>query len=83
MRRENTRCHFSGTSGKWMCPASAIVARALGVHPSCATMATKSSFTSGIRTPAWFRMNATAKQRLDAGGAPTRLSEIVRWARPS
>ncbi len=24
-------------------------------------MAMKSSFTSGIRTPAWFRMNATAK----------------------
>ncbi len=30
-------------------------------QPSFFAMATKSSFTSGISTPAWFRMNATAK----------------------
>ncbi len=30
-------------------------------HPSRLAIATNSSFTSGIRTPAWLRMNATAK----------------------
>jgi hypothetical protein len=29
-------------------------------QPSWRAIATKSSFTSGINTPAWFRMNATA-----------------------
>ena len=58
----NTRCHFSGTSGKSMCPASAMrCIRSSEYQPSAFAMATKSSFTSGISTPAWFRMNATAK----------------------
>ena len=58
----NTRCHFSGTSGKSMCPVSAIRRiRSSEYQPSRLAIATKSSFTSGISTPAWFRMNATAK----------------------
>ena len=57
-----TRCHFSGTSAKLMCPASAIRRiRSSEYQPSFLAMATKSSFTSGISTPAWFRMKATAK----------------------
>ena len=57
----NTRCHFSGTSGKRMWPDRAIrCIRSSECHPSVFAMATKSSLTSGISTPAWFRMNATA-----------------------
>ena len=58
----NTRCHFSGTSGNAMCPASAMRSiRSSEYQPSVFAIATKSSFTSGISTPAWLRMNATAK----------------------
>ena len=58
----NTRRHFSGTSVKSMWPDSAIRRmRSSEYQPSFFAMATKSSFTSGISTPAWFRMNATAK----------------------
>src|SRR2546423_1807781 len=57
----NPRCHWAGPSSKWMCPASAIrCTRASEYHPSCFAIATKSSFTSGMSTPAWLRMNATA-----------------------
>ena len=45
-----------------MWPDSAIRRiRSSECQPSFLAMATKSSFTSGISTPAWFRMNATAK----------------------
>ncbi len=55
------RCTRSGTSGKWMCPCSAIrFTSSSEYHPSARAMATKSSLTSGIITPAWLRMNATA-----------------------
>src|SRR5213080_1157441 len=57
----NTRCHCAGTSSQWMWPDSAIrCTRASEYHPSRFAIATKSSFTSGMSTPAWFRMNATA-----------------------
>src|SRR5439155_1752669 len=51
----------AGTSSNAMWPDSAIrCTRASEYHPSCFAIATKSSFTSGMSTPAWFRMNATA-----------------------
>jgi hypothetical protein len=58
----NTRCHFAGTSLKWMLPDSAMRRTSSSEYqPSRFAMATKSSFTSGMSTPAWLRMNATAK----------------------
>src|ERR1035437_6746594 len=57
----NTRCHLAGTSGNpmWPCLAMRAISSSL-YHPSRFAMAVKSSFTSGICTPAWLRMNATA-----------------------
>src|SRR5207244_3486219 len=58
----NTRCHVAGTSSKWMWPAAAIrCISASEYQPSCCARRTKSSLTSGISTPAWLRMKATAK----------------------
>ncbi len=53
-----------------MCPASAMRRmRSSECHPSAFAMATKSSFTSGMSTPAWFRMKATAKSGSMPGAA--------------
>ena len=58
----NTRCHFAGTSGKSTRPSLAMRSISSSEYqPSFFAIATKSSFTSGIITPAWLRMNATAK----------------------
>ena len=57
----NTLRHCSGTSGKSMWPSSATrLTNSSEYHPSRFAIATKSSLTSGISTPAWLRMNATA-----------------------
>ena len=51
-----------GTSSKWMWPSSAMrFMRSSECQPSALARATKSSLTSGIMTPAWLRMKATAK----------------------
>src|SRR5438874_13183905 len=57
----NTRCHFAGTSSKWMWPAAAIRCMSASEYqPSWFARRTKASLTSGISTPAWLRMHATA-----------------------
>jgi len=44
-----------------MYPAAAICCISSSeYHPSCLAIPTKSSFTSGMITPAWLRMKATA-----------------------
>ena len=49
----NTRCHFAGTSGNPMWPALAMRAIEFVAVPAFAfAMVVKSSFTSGMRTPA-------------------------------
>ena len=54
-----------------MCPSEAIRSIEVGgvTTPPAGPGTTKSGFTSGISAPAWFRMKATGKQRLDAAGA--------------
>ena len=49
----NTRCHLAGTSGNRMLPDSAIRFMSSSLYqPSRRAIATNSSFTSGISTPA-------------------------------
>src|SRR5258708_21785070 len=47
--------------------------RASEYHPSCRATATKASFTSGITTPAWLRMNAMA----NSGSIPELQPEMI------
>ena len=72
-----TRCQRSGTSGNAIVPSFAM--RSMSVsdhHPSPRAIATKSSLTSGIMTPAWLRMKATAKSGSSPDEQPAMI-EIV------